>query len=550
MVIIIRYLLAAEVDKIQDFIFRASKLRQVVGGSLLLTRFCKEVPKHLLERYGGDIERDIIISAGGSFRILFDSMGDAIDFGNDLAEVYRRATDGSLSVAEPVNVNSNFGEASEKAENNLRRAKRGNKGWQATPHIPYAAFCASCGLGLAVENDKLHFKDDRSLYLCRSCLAKKDEAGQKSISGSFLEMFFKDVSSDFDAEKYGWPGKEVAEDLKGPDPIEDLSLYDNRGYVAYLLADGNDMGKLFGSCKTEEQVRALSKGVNKALNKALAAPTSEAMKRSVEDNFIPALPLILGGDDLFALIPAPWALDFANRFSREYQNQMEACLKHNLFADMRDELPKPTVSTAVVICKGKYPYSLAHQAGENRLKEAKRVSRMLALNGVRLSSVNYEVILSNRLVRSPEKSNVRPTLRPYWSNSKDIPEGWGLPIQCIIDQRRKLSCIASKRLSELSRLYDYPAIPKDLVHDDFKIWLQSLSHLLERIGRSEEQKTLVEKALRALGGKEEANWYSINYGSKEFWNGHGLPDLLEAWDFALSLDYDKKYYGVERCLSR
>lgn len=34
-----RYLLAAEADQIQDFIFRASHLREVVGGSQLMTRF-------------------------------------------------------------------------------------------------------------------------------------------------------------------------------------------------------------------------------------------------------------------------------------------------------------------------------------------------------------------------------------------------------------------------------------------------------------------------------------------------------------------------------
>ena len=37
-----RYLLAAEADKIQDFIFRAAKLREVGGPSRLLARFCVE----------------------------------------------------------------------------------------------------------------------------------------------------------------------------------------------------------------------------------------------------------------------------------------------------------------------------------------------------------------------------------------------------------------------------------------------------------------------------------------------------------------------------
>ncbi len=76
----IRYLLAAEADKIQDFLFRSSKLREVVGGSQLLTRFCDEAALHLLEKYGLPKE-DIITADGGGFRILFDDYDKAESFG-------------------------------------------------------------------------------------------------------------------------------------------------------------------------------------------------------------------------------------------------------------------------------------------------------------------------------------------------------------------------------------------------------------------------------------------------------------------------------------
>jgi hypothetical protein len=39
-----RYLIAAEADRIQDLIFRSSRLREVVGGSQLLSRFCQDMP--------------------------------------------------------------------------------------------------------------------------------------------------------------------------------------------------------------------------------------------------------------------------------------------------------------------------------------------------------------------------------------------------------------------------------------------------------------------------------------------------------------------------
>ena len=105
-----RYLLAAEADKIQDLLFRSAHLREVVGGSQLLTRFCREVPAKL-----GIPADNVLISDGGSFRLLFDTEEQARAFGDELAEVYRRATGGTLTVAEPVRVNGDFSAAAEQA---------------------------------------------------------------------------------------------------------------------------------------------------------------------------------------------------------------------------------------------------------------------------------------------------------------------------------------------------------------------------------------------------------------------------------------------------
>ena len=79
-----RYLLAAEADKIQDFIFRSSRLREVVGASQLLARFCEEEGAPLLLEqlaFGGDPNQDIVVNDGGSFRIIFDDADQAKLFG-------------------------------------------------------------------------------------------------------------------------------------------------------------------------------------------------------------------------------------------------------------------------------------------------------------------------------------------------------------------------------------------------------------------------------------------------------------------------------------
>jgi len=529
-----QYLLAAEADKIQDLLFRSARLREIVGGSQLLTRFCNEVPRLLLPP-----EAQVVASDGGSFRLLFKTQEQAQTFGASLAEIYRRATGGSLSVAEPAPVNGDFGAATEQAEENLRRAKRWREGWQEQPHLPYMAFCASCGIGLAVAHRAYH-ESEEPQYLCESCLNKSAErAEQQAIaSESFLGRFYRTV---VESSKYDWPGKQRLRSRTEIDPLEDVADYDPRRYVAYLLADGNNIGKVFGACQTPEQMHNLSTGLSDVIRKALAAPTRMIKEKNPLDdrpNFIPVLPLILGGDDLFALIPAPWALDFARQFCEVYEQEMQSLLAQIGL----EKVPAPTVSAAVIICKSKHPYRLAHETGEARLKEAKRVCKRLGLDSKQpRSAVNFEVVLSGRLVSESPGGSVRPTLRPYWVG-QSVPEEWGLPVQRLVEQRHELRHVPNKRLAELCDLYD--DLPPSLKSDDLGPWQDRLNRLLARIGRNDMHKKAVDAALTGLGGNI-SGWYRVSRYPEESWDGHGLPDLLKVWDFTLALDKKRQEYEEE-----
>lgn len=533
-----RYLLAAEADKIQDLIFRSARLREVVGGSQLLTRFCEETPRLL-----NIPEKDVIISDGGSFRILFDSPEQAQSFGADMAEVYRRATGSSLSVAEPVPIADDFGVASEQAEEALRRAKRRREGWQTQAHLPYMAFCASCGVGLAVAHRAYH-EGEEPQYVCESCLNKSAERAEQRAgdSDSFFGRFYHTVVPSGD---YDWPGREKRGGRREQDPLEDIADYDPRRYVAYLLADGNEMGKVFGACRTPEQMRELSAGLSEAVRKALAVPTQAIMDHNPLDNrpgFIPVWPLILGGDDLFALVPAPWALDFARRFCLEYEKEMAALFERIGLSGV----PRPTVSAAVVICKSKHPYMLAHEAGKRRLEEAKRMGKRQVLDGGQpCSTVNFEVVLGGRLVTSFADKEIRPTLRPYWADGQSIPDEWGLPLERLIAQRYASRNVPHKRLSELQSLYDPANLPTSLKSDDMDLWQAKLEHLQQRSARNDAHGKAVAAILKVLGGDEKAQWRKVDRLPEASWYGHGLPDLLEAWDFALDVEKPRSAYEEE-----
>ncbi len=531
-----RYLLAAEADKIQDLIFRSARLREVAGGSQLLTRFCEEVPPLLLPP-----DAEIVISDGGSFRVLFHSEEEARIFGERLAEVYRRATGGSLTVAEPMPYEDDFQRASVEAEKALRRAKRWRQGEQAQEHLPYIALCASCGVGLAVAHQAYHEGEEKQ-YLCASCLNKSAERAEQQAldETSFLGQFYRTV---IPSGEYDWPGKEKRRGRLEKDPVEDVADYDPRRYVAYLLADGNEMGKVFGACRTPEQMCTLSQKLPQVMREALAEPTRAIMENNPmrdRPGFIPVWPLILGGDDLFALIPAPWALDFAYRFCQVYEQKMTALFKEIGLADVL----RPTVSVAVVICKSKHPYALAHAAGEARLQQAKRIGKQRMLkNQQPMSVINFEVVLGGRLVAPPDTREVRPTLRPYWVG--DPGDGWGLSLQTLIEQREALRGVSRKRLAELRDLYD--DLPASIRPNELRPWQDRLERLLARISRDEAHHKAVTDVLRALGDDEgSAYWRNVDRPPRDEWYGHGLPDLLEAWDFAFALDKPLSIYEEER----
>lgn len=538
------YLLAAEADKIQDFIFRSSRLREVVGASQLLTRFCRSVDDTLAKVHQGRV----IVNDGGSFRVIFDDRTKALAFGADLAELYRLALGGSLTVAEPVELNGDFREANKAASNRLRWAKSRRQGVVAEVHMPYVAFCESCGVALAKRRDRLSGKraSRRSQYLCQTCQEKTAERNRKPRA--ILDDLYKAYCTFLDIQP--------EEDPEWPEDADNVAEFDlrKRNYVAYLVADGNGMGQIFGSCD-QEQIAKLSQELSHVLRDSLVAPTTRVRERLPDKpSMIPILPLILGGDDLFALIPAPYALDFARRFCLAWEEQMRNLVKEVGLTDV----PLPTIAAAVVICKSTYPYALAHRRASELLKKAKRQSKLLAAEkGEYLSAVNFEVILGNRLAGLDDGDDNRlilPTLRPYWVTEEELPEPvqrWSIDLTKLLAQRHKLKDLPNKRLAELRRCFeDVPSDPSDVsVYNRTQKLEDWTKHKLERILKrlSASSRSRVEEALAELGkprknGDSNHHWREIRRDAQSQPLAHGMLDLLEAWDFAQELDKSPDEY--------
>jgi len=522
----VKYLLAAEADKIQDLLFRSSHLREVAGGSQMLTEFCKTTARNLAQEHSGRW----IISEGGGFRVLFDDSALALTFGDALAEAYRRNLGGTLTIATPEPlaepVEQHFRAASNQAHQSLRQAKQHQARFIASEHIPYVAFCVSCGVGLSIVHTKISQQNVQGQYLCSSC---------KSKSAVWNEHKLKDFLGPFYAElerQHSYENIPVA---------EDVGKLDHRNYVAYLAADGNSMGCVFSQCATDSKLRDLSENLPKTIRASLAEPTRTLIElpevREKMGDRVAVLPLIMGGDDLFALIPAPWALDFAYRFAQAYEENAKLLVK-----DITGASP-PTISIAVVICKAKYPYYLAHQRGEELLKAAKRMVKRWAFENHQplRSTIAFDVILGSRLAgEEPERGTYRSTLQPYWV--RENVSNWGLSTSHLIAQRFELRKLPHKRLAQLRRHFDRLSslVDQESAREE---WAKQLEKLMRRILKVSDKDETIPKTLEALGGKA---LYRVSRPSdEENWYGHAFPDLISAWDYTYSLcrsraDYDEE----------
>lgn len=562
-----RWLLAAEADKIQDFVFRSSRLVQVAGGSGLLTRFCEEVPPLVIEHHTGRLpargDADLIIAGGGSFRLTFDDKGVAKAVGHDLAEAYYRATGGSLTVAEPEPYGEDFDQASRRAEASLRSAKADRRGQSsAAAHLPYIAFCASCGVAMAVDHAARH-RDDRPNYICSTCrikAAERDMLRQAASRERFLSVFHEALlRAGLEAVLPVRPRRDLF-----PSDADQVGKHDPRRYVGYLVADGNGMGVLFSQCRTAQQMQELSARLTQALWNALAQATVNLADRlrdqTKEDGTLPVMPLILGGDDLFALLPAPYALDFARHvclaFEKEWQNA-SAELEHAIEANR--PVRRPTLAAAIVICKANYPYSLAHRQGEALLKRTKELTRMawlqkrIALSAVDMAVVRGGDVDAAAAARIRGREVLIPTLTPYWVSDRPLTndaQAYTLNLKQLLDARFALRDLPGKRRAELWELFAV-GLPEEGEHrtpdavltDLSTDWHPRLEALRNRIGRRPSDRDNLEKALGLLGDAQDtyAPWRAFPGRSRQP-HAHGLPDALAFWDFGQDLERSLQEY--------
>lgn len=570
-------LFAADADKIQDLVFRSAHQRQIVGGSRMLAEFGKRVSQMIK---GAPFGGRAVIDRGGSFRIIFPEGADRDAFAERLKLFYHLLFDAHITTVKTEKSFEKENETDFKAANeNLTRELERSKAarWHLTDdaYAPIIAYCHDSRNGLAENYAELQYSEEGEYYLSKFACDTWNMGGERYFQNNeFLKSILHADSSSQPYEGMYW--------AQNVDYIADLDPAHHN--VAYLLADANNAGRLFRECSSEKELNRLSEILEKTLKAALAKQIPFLFKnlkvskgyRPIKDGkeWLPLLPLIFAGDDIFVMLPAFYALDLARRFCKDFVESMQNALQNEPDLDglsgkiNNGEIDPPSISAALIFCKSNHPYHLAHERGEKLLRETKRFSKRFREKREAVAALAFDYVIGNQLVKSHKdpQGEVLPTMNPFWivpSQKPDYAEK-SVNLKTLIDSRCALREMpngqrekARKLFNELYENAKASGDPKKLYENwtaQVKAWLARMAALYELADKAgpswlDELKASLDK-LGSPQAEDETNaplfWRRIRRYSDSKLH-HAFPDLLEIWDYAQDLDKPlSEYQEIEQ----
>ena len=374
-----------DVDKIKDFVFTSTKPLEVQGAS--------EIVKHLTLEKSRKGEKDLpdcsvyrillnqglsasnVLFAGGGTGLLLAPADKAVRISEQIRSRFAKASrTGSVSVVwelfspwelvtgpdapkkKPSTlppgvmiVHGNgadvmpFGNLVQLLADRLREEK-GQRLSAFIPPLPgYVKRCDSCGIRAAEEQDRLR-EGEEPVWLCSSCLSHRNR------------------------------GRSERERLKEHDPefqtaesINDIVGEQERGYVALIYADANGMGQKLFKMQRMEDYAMLSSTVTTIFDEL----TKELVKVfQLKERYQAP---ILGGDDLFLIVPAAKAAPIVDHLMEQAKKRFkeEAYALQSESSSVAQELRDVSLSVGFVIVPSHFNIRFSIEYAEALLRTAK-----------------------------------------------------------------------------------------------------------------------------------------------------------------------------------
>jgi len=214
---------------------------------------------------------------------------------------------------------------------------------------------------------------------------------KRTFEGEDREKLYSRVSSvKADNKKEGQ--RRIKKILNGNDLIEPLEIY-NREWLAIIHADGNGLGAIFQdfkniSKKSDRDYVDVYREFSLALDDCTIKATNHALnelKKNIEEEKLPIVPLVLGGDDLTVLCDGKYALKFTHDFLKQFeeetsQNKTIWRIANNAFGNKDENEPSVKrlgICAGIAIVKPHFPFHQAYELAESLLRSAKEVKQKI-----------------------------------------------------------------------------------------------------------------------------------------------------------------------------
>ncbi len=237
-------------------------------------------------------------------------------------------------------------------------------------------------------------------------------------------------------EKYH-PSDPDLESVDGPQDLEDIGNASG-GFIAFIYADGNNMGGYLEDIKTPAQYRQFSERVFIAMQQAAFDALSKHAKPT-EKGILPFEIISIGGDDLILIVPGDKALEIAHEigvnFDKAFMSQSvygkaESPEKAQRYqspqwkSTANSKLPQFSMSLGFVIANEHTPIAFMEDLAGKLLKSAKsRAKKLKTEVGYSGGTVDFISLKSLSMISSElgdfrkkfyktDKNNVL-TMRPF-----------------------------------------------------------------------------------------------------------------------------------------
>lgn len=359
-----KYVVVFRIPGIKKYVFNTDPLVEIRGASALLAELNLIVSREFLAKKFDHVK--CVYVGGGMGQFIIDAPEELIDRGmRELVELFYRETKGGIqllygkSPLEENNYPHALGSAMYEIE--VQYEEQAVKPFSPL-HTGLVHECMSCS-GMAAI---LQSKFDETRILCDICWQKADYGKRKAKNSLWTELEIKFKRKGI-----------VVEQPPDFETIGELCSA-KKGYTALVYADGNGMGKIVNQIKTEEQFEFFSNTVDDSIREACYEALYEVFfsRTAKKHAMLPAVVLMLGGDDLLVYLTADNAFSFAIKAAEKFNEETK-----NRFRQYTGKQPFPvkniaerglTISLGIAYGKIHTPFSILLDQAEELLENAKR----------------------------------------------------------------------------------------------------------------------------------------------------------------------------------